>query len=152
MLKAVPIVRYADEFKTHLLINNTPWILKEKGAYLLSHLDTKKDNAMTLIALGQFHSNPTQKFKTSLYRNNLLGIDYFKRILTFNVSTPFLKKNYLMAQSLLNIGNVYQNQKDYYKAIEYYEKVTNQAPDLAEGHAAVLRALLKIYKTDKTLG
>ena len=148
ILKGVPIVKYKNELKNELYINNTVWDIKEKGAYLISHL-LDKDEAVVMLALGQFHSNPVQKFKISAYRNNLLGIDYFKRILTFKSKTPFLKKDFFTAQALLNIGNIFYEQKDYYKAIEYYSKIINTFPDFTEGHAAIMRAILKIYKSDK---
>lgn len=148
LLKKVPFVRYANSFSQHnaVLINNIPFRIHSKGAYLLSHLDTSVEDAQTLLALGSFHSNPVKRFKESPYRNNLLAIDYFQRVLTFKTNASFLTRENYANQSIEGIGNVYYQQKDYYRAQNYFEKMIRENPYNPVGQSGVLRSLLKIYQ------
>ncbi len=148
-LKAVPIVRYANVARNKISINRSLWQIQKKGAYLFTHLDQKENDANTLFALGDFHSNRVQKFQKSKYRNNLLGIDYYKRILFFATNAGFFEKDDFRANALLSIGNVYYNQKDYYRSNEYFEKIVTKFTDHAGGHSGILRSLLKIYENQK---
>ncbi len=142
----VPIVSYGEKSDTIVLINNVPWRLEKKGAYLIAHLDNEKDEAIILYALGQFHSSPARRFTESPYRNNRLGIDYYQRILNFNSKTPLFGRDDFISKAVLGIGNVYYNQKNYYKAHDYFDKIIQNDPKDIEGQAGMMRALIQIYK------
>ncbi len=144
-IRNVPVVSYTNKNLGQIKLDQSIWTIQKKGAYLISHLDKKDDDAQVLLALGKFHSNPTIKFKNSFYRNNLLGIAYFRRILTFDVKVPFLKGDDYRAMALGGIGDVYYQQKKYYKSNEYYEKIVINQPDNIIGHAGILKNLLKLY-------
>ena len=148
-IKDVPTVGYSNDTKNQLRINGSFWNLEKKGVYLTSHLDEKEVNAMVLLALGKFHSNPAKRFRRSSYRNNLLGIGYFKRILTFETKSPLFRKDSYLSKALQGIGNVYYRQKDYFKSNEYFEKSITNQPNDPFGHAGVLRNLLRLYKKQR---
>ena len=148
-IKKVPTVSYLSGEKNRLRIDNSPWNLEKKGAYLIAHLDKKESNSAVLLALGKFHSNPVKRFRRSPYRNNLLGIGYFKRILTFETTFPLLEKENYQSKALQGIGSVYYHQKDYFKSNEYFEKIITHQPDNALGHAGILRNLLSLYKDQR---
>ena len=147
--RSVPIVRYSNGGFGQLKIDRSLWNLEKKGAYLISHLDKKENDAGVLMALGRFHSNPVKRFKDSPYRNNLLGINYFRRILTFEVKTPFLREDETMAMALGGIGDIYYQQKDHYKSNEYFEKIITNQPGSVIGHAGIIKNLLKLYSKQK---
>ena len=146
LIKKVPSVRYESSNEKIVLINNVPWELEKKGAYLLKHLDKKEEDANLLLALGSFHSNPAKRFHENYYRNNLLGIDYFRRVLTFDVETPFLQEDKVISNAVMGIGDVYYNQKDYYRSLEYFDKIVKNDPVSISGHAGVIKSLLQIFR------
>ena len=153
-IKKVPIARYAqngdeiieEERLPLMMINDHRWKIKDKGAYIISHLDKKKNDAKVLVALGEFHSNAVPRFKSQPYRNNLLGIDYFKRVYTFDTKTPLLSKDYYISRAIMGVGDVYYNQKDYYRSLNYYDKIRSKNPKSVVAQTGVLKALLKIAK------
>ena len=147
--RSVPTIRYSNGDFGQLKIDRSLWNLEKKGAYLISYLDKKENDAKVLMALGRFHSNPVKRFKDSPYRNNLLGIDYFKRILTFEVKTPFFRKDETMAMALGGIGDVYYQQKDHYISNEYFAKIIANQPGSVIGHAGIIKNLLKLYSKQK---
>ena len=147
-IKKVPTVSYGAS-PNQLNINRSSWLLQKKGAYLIAHLDKKEANAPVLFALGKFHSNHIKKFKNSPYKNNILGIDYFKRMLTFQTKTPFFEKDKYIAKALGGIGDVYYQQNNYYKSSEYFEKIVTQQPNNVIGHSGVLKNLLRLYAKQK---
>ncbi|MDH5719575.1 MAG: hypothetical protein OEZ13_03045, partial [Spirochaetia bacterium] len=148
IIKKVPSVRYASGDKSTVLINNIPWNLEKEGAYLIKHLKKGEEDANLLLALGNFHSNPAKRFHESPYRNNLLGIDYFRRVMTFDVETPAFSGNSHISSAVLGIGNVYYNQKDYYRSLEYFDKVVKNDVQNIGGHTGVLKSLIQIYRAD----
>lgn len=149
LLKKVPVVTYRDKNKNAITMNNIPFQVATKGAYLIGHLDRNEVNARVLMALGYFHSNPVQRFKTSPYRNNLLGIDYFQRIRNFDVETPVFEGDNFRAKATLGIGDVYYNQGEYYRSLDYFEKIIRNNPQNVAGQTGVLKAMLKIYRSDR---
>ncbi|MCS6985022.1 MAG: tetratricopeptide repeat protein [Leptospiraceae bacterium] len=147
ILEKVPFVEYANKNEEVISLNGLKLTLKKYGAFLISQLIRKKENAQVLLALGQFHSNPAKKFRQSPYHNNLLAIDYFKRLLTFKVETPLFEKEKYLTYAISGIGNVYYYQKDYYRALEYFEKITREDPYSVPGQTGVMQCLLKLYQT-----
>jgi len=145
LVKKVPILRY-NKNKQIVFLNNIPVKIISKGAYIISHLDNKRNEAKVLLALGKFHSLPITQFKNSLFRNNLLGIDYFNRCLTFQIDTPAFKKDKYLSHAINGIGFVYYNQKLYYKSLDYFEKILKKDPENIEAQAGAIATLLKIFK------
>ncbi len=148
-VRSVPPVSYSGEGFGQIRLGKSNWTLEKKGAYLISHLDKNDNDAIVLAALGKFHSSPAKNFNRSPYRNNLLGIDYFKRILNFKVETPLFRKDDYMAIALGGIGDVYYQQNDYYKSNEYFKKIITNQPENIIGHSGVLKNLLKLYSKQK---
>lgn len=142
----VPVVSYSEESEDIVLINSIPWRLEKKGAYLMTHLDRKKDEAVVLYALGQFHSSPARRFHESAYRNNRLGIDYYQRILNFDPKMPIFGRDNYLSKAVMGIGEVYYNQKNYYKAHDYFEKIMQNDPKDVGGQAGMMRTLIQIYR------
>ncbi|MFO1525918.1 MAG: hypothetical protein U1F16_08090 [Turneriella sp.] len=89
-LKRVPVVAYGGENVVN--VNGTPLAMGKKGAYVISHLDNKKDEAQVLLALWPFHANRSRRFAREPYKNNHLGADYYRRVLMANPATPAFKK------------------------------------------------------------
>ena len=148
-IKQPPRVSYANFDKDQLQINGLLWGLQKKGAYLITHLDKKEANAQVLLALGKFHTDPVKRFRKSPYRNNLLGIGYFRRILTFETKSPLFEKEEYKLKAWHGIGNVYYQQGDYFKSSEYFNKAVTTKPNDISGHAGILRNLLNLYKDQK---
>ncbi len=148
-IQGIPIIRYiTSNNHKNIFINGIIAHIHKKGAYLKTHLDGKKDDAYTLIALGKFHTNLIKRFRSSLYFNNLLGIDYFNKILTFETSTPLFHGNKVITHALSGIGNVYYNQGDYFRANKYFHKIIKNNPKGIMGHTGILRSLLAVYAKD----
>ncbi len=143
----VPVAAYGPK-NNILLLNGTAFSLKSKGAYLITHLDKKKNDGRVLMALAAFHSNHSRRFHDSPYRNNRLGIDYYQRILNFKTEFPFGKKARYLNDSVMGIGEIYFNQNNYTKALEYYERVVLANPRNPGGQSGILRSLIRISKTN----
>jgi len=146
LLNKVPIVEYGADNQDKVVINNILFKLVKKGAYIITHLDLKKDEAIVLYALGDFHSNPARRFYSSPYRNNILGIDYYQRIITFTAKDDSLFGEDFKSKAILGIGNVYYNQKDFYRSHDYYNKIIEADPKNVDGQAGMLRTLIQLYK------
>jgi tetratricopeptide (TPR) repeat protein len=144
-LKRVPVVRISEEDQNIIHVNNTSWLLHKPGAYLIDSLYKKELEAETLIALGKFHSNHVRRFRNSPYRNNELGIDYLERILTFDTKTPSFQKEALINRAILSIGDIYYYQRDFYQALDYYEKIIQKDPTVPDAQAGVVKTLLRIF-------
>lgn len=144
-LKRVPVVAYAAG-EGVLSVNGTQLALGKKGAYVLSHLDNKKDEAQVLNALGQFHSNPARRFAREPYKNNFLAADYYRRVLMSNPATPMFKKEEMMDRAVMGIGDIFYHEKDYDRSLEYYKKIVDKDHDHVAAHAGILKALLKLFK------
>ena len=143
-LKRVPVVAYNGD--SMVAVNGTPLALVKKGAYVVSHLDNKKDEAQVLLALGQFHSNPSRRFAREPLKNNYLGADYYRRVLMANPATPAFKKEEMMDRAVMGIGDIFYNEKDYDRALDYYKKIIDKEPDNVAAHAGILKALIKLFQ------
>ncbi|MBV6493848.1 MAG: hypothetical protein LDLANPLL_01872 [Turneriella sp.] len=144
-LKRVPIVAYASGDK-RITVNGTPLTLIKKGAYVLSRLDNKKDEAQVLLALGGFHANPSARFAKTFYKNNYLGADYYRRVLMAQPKAPAFKKEEMLDRAVMGIGDIYYNEKDYDHALDYYKKIIDKEPNNVTAHAGILKSLLKLFK------
>lgn len=143
-LKRVPVVAYNGE--NMVAVNGTPLALVKKGAYVISHLDNKKDEAQVLLALGQFHANPSRRFAREPLKNNYLGADYYRRVLMANPATPAFKKEEMMDRAVMGIGDIFYHEKDYDRALDYYKKIIDKEPDNVTAHAGILKALIKLFQ------
>ncbi len=143
-LKRVPVVAYAGG-ESMVAVNGTPLAVGKKGAYVISHLDNRKDEAQVLLALGQFHSNPSRRFGREPYKNNFLGADYYRRVLMANPATPAFKKEEMMDRAVMGIGDIFYHEKDYDRALDYYKKILDKEPDNVTAHAGVLKSLIKLF-------
>ncbi len=144
--EVVPIIKWADMEKNLVRVDAIPFRLVEHGAYTITHLKQGKDYAQVLLALGDFHTNPVNRFKESDYKNNLLGINYYQRILTFQPETPLFSGDEYISKAVLGIGNVYYYQRDYYKSLDYFEKIIRNDPYDINGQSGVIHNLIKIYQ------
>ncbi len=142
----VPIIKWADMEKNLVRVDAIPFRLVEHGAYTITHLKQGKDYARVLLALGDFHTNPVNRFKESDYKNNLLGINYYQRILTFQPQMPLFSGDEYISKAVLGIGNVYYYQRDYYKSLDYFEKIIRNDPYDINGQSGVIHNLIKIYQ------
>ncbi|MDH4201219.1 MAG: tetratricopeptide repeat protein, partial [Spirochaetia bacterium] len=147
IIQKVPIIRYKDKTKTILLINDIPWKLEKAGAYIKTHLDKEKDEAIVLYALGEFHSSPARKFSTSPYHNNRLGIDYYNRILNFKNSAPLFENEKFISKAILGIGDVFYDNGDYNRAHDYFEKIIRKDPYDVDGQTGMMKTLIKMYES-----
>lgn len=143
-LKRVPVVAYAGN-ESAVSVNGTPLAMAKKGAYVISHLDNKKDEAQVLLALGQFHSNPSRRFSREPYKNNFLGADYYRRVLMANPATPAFKKEEMLDRAVMGIGDIFYHEKDYDRALDYYKKIVDKEPDNVVAHAGILKSLIKLF-------
>jgi tetratricopeptide (TPR) repeat protein len=144
-VKRVPVVAYAGG-ENAVSVNGTPLAMGKKGAYVISHLDNKKDEAQVLLALGQFHSNPSRRFAREAYKNNFLGADYFRRVLMSNPAAPAFKKEEMLDRAIMGIGDIFYHEKDYDRSLDYYKKIVDKDHDHVAAHAGILKALLKLHK------
>ncbi len=144
-LKRVPVVAYAGG-EGAVSVNGTALAMGKKGAYVISHLDNKKDEAQVLNALGQFHSNPSRRFAREPYKNNFLAADYYRRVLMSNPATPVFKKEEMMDRAVMGIGDIFYHEKDYDRSLDYYKKIVDKDHDHVAAHAGILKALLKLFK------
>ncbi|MFO1526457.1 MAG: tetratricopeptide repeat protein [Turneriella sp.] len=143
-LKRVPVVAYGGENVVN--VNGTPLAMGKKGAYVISHLDNKKDEAQVLLALGSFHANPSRRFAREPYKNNYLGADYYRRVLMANPATPAFKKEEMMDRAVMGIGDIFYHEKDYDRALDYYKKIVDKEPDNVTAHAGILKALIRLFQ------
>lgn len=144
-LKRVPVISFSKEDQNIIHVNNTSWLLHKPGAYVIDSLYKEALEAETLIALGKFHSNHVRRFRNSPYRNNELGIDYLERILTFDTKSPAFEKEAVINRAILSIGDVYYYQRDFYQALDYYEKIIQKDPTVPDAQAGVVKTLLRIF-------
>ncbi|HRP70479.1 MAG TPA: tetratricopeptide repeat protein, partial [Turneriella sp.] len=144
-LKRVPVVNYANGDKA-LNVGGAQLTLQKKGAYVVSHLDNHKDEAAVLLALGNFHSNPSARFARTAYKNNYLGADYYRRVLMARPSTPAFKKEEMLDRAVMGIGDIFYHEKNYDRALDYYKKIIDKEPDNVTAHAGVLKSLLKLFQ------
>lgn len=144
-LKRVPVVSYGSG-EGWLSVNGTQLALARKGAYVLSHLDNKRDEAQVLLALGSFHGNPSRRFAREPYKNNYLAADYYRRVLMANPATPAFKKEEMLDRAVMGIGDLFYHEKDYDRALDYYKKIVDKEPNNVIAHAGILKALLKLFQ------
>lgn len=142
-LKRVPVVAYSGG-ESAVSVNGTPLGLGRKGAYVITHLDNKKDEAQVLLALGSFHANPSRRFSKEPYKNNYLGADYYRRVLMANPATPAFKKEEMLDRAVMGIGDIFYHEKDYDRSLDYYKKIIDKEPDHVIAHAGILKALIKL--------
>lgn len=143
-LKRVPVVAYNGD--SMVVVNGTPLALVKKGAYVISHLDNKKDEAQVLLALGQFHANPSRRFARDALKNNYLGADYYRRVLMAHPAAPAFKKEEMMDRAVMGIGDIFYHEKDYDRALDYYKKIIDKEPDNVTAHAGILKALIRLFQ------
>ncbi len=143
-LKRVPVVKYAGNEKT-IKVNGTDLALRKKGAYVVSHLDNAKDEALVLLALGSFHSNPSPRFAREPYKNNFLGADYYRRILMATPAMPTFKKEQVLDRAVMGIGDIFYHEKEYDRALDYYKKIVDKEPKNVAANAGIMKALLKLF-------
>ncbi|HMY10417.1 MAG TPA: tetratricopeptide repeat protein, partial [Turneriella sp.] len=144
-LKRVPVVQYGGGDNS-LSVNGTQLALSKKGAYVISHLDNKRDEAQVLLALGSFHGNPSRRFAREPYKNNYLAADYYRRVLMANPATPAFKKEEMLDRAVMGIGDLFYHEKDYDRALDYYKKIIDKEPNNVVAHAGILKALLKLFQ------
>lgn len=143
-LKRVPVVAYAGD--GWLSVNGTQLALGKKGAYVISHLDNKRDEAQVLLALGSFHGNPSRRFAREPYKNNYLAADYYRRVLMANPATPAFKREEMLDRAVMGLGDLFYHEKDYDRALDYYKKIIDKEPLSVAGHAGIFKALLKLHQ------
>ncbi|MBS0618034.1 MAG: tetratricopeptide repeat protein [Spirochaetes bacterium] len=144
-LKRVPVVAYAGGEGT-VAVNGTPLTLTKKGAYVVAHLDNKRDEALVLLALGSFHSNPSRRFAREFYKNNYLGADYYRRVLMARPAAPAFKKEEMLDRAVMGIGDIFYHEKDYDRSLDYYKKIVDKEPDNVTAHAGILKALIRLFQ------
>lgn len=142
-LKRVPVVAYSGG-ESAVSVNGTLLALGKKGAYVITHLDKKKDEAQVLLALGAFHANPSRRFSRDPLKNNYLGADYYRRVLMANPTSPAFKKEEMMDRAVMGIGDIFYHEKDYDRSLDYYKKIIDKEPDHVIAHAGILKALIKL--------
>lgn len=145
LLKRVPVVSYAGGDGT-LSVNGIQLAVKKKGAYVVSHLDNKRDEAQVLLALGSFHGNPSRRFAREPYKNNYLAADYYRRVLMANPATPAFRKEEMLDRAVMGIGDLFYHEKDYDRSLDYYKKIVDKEPNNVVAHAGILKALLKLFQ------
>ncbi|GAB4432017.1 MAG: tetratricopeptide repeat protein [Turneriella sp.] len=144
-LRRVPVVNYGGS-EGFLSVNGTQLVLSKKGAYVISHLDNKRDEAQVLLALGSFHGNPSRRFAREPHKNNYLAADYYRRVLMANPATPAFKKEEMLDRAVMGIGDLFYHEKDYDRALDYYKKIIDKEPNNVIAHAGILKALLKLFQ------
>jgi len=144
-LKRVPVVAYAGG-EGAVAVNGTPLTLTKKGAYVVAHLDNKRDEALVLLALGAFHSNPSRRFAREFYKNNFLGADYYRRVLMARPAAPAFKKEEMLDRAVMGIGDIFYHEKDYDRSLDYYKKIVDKEPNNVTAHAGILKALIRLFQ------
>lgn len=119
--------------------SNVTRILEAPGAYTVSRLRDGKLDKLTLLSLGKFHAHSSQSFKDSPYRNEELGIDYYKLILTL-LELP----DDVDARS--GIGDIYYNRQEFGAASREYNKILEKFPNEIKGHAGLLNTYIELWK------
>lgn len=119
--------------------SNVTRTLEVPGAYTVSRLRDGKLDKLTLLSLGKFHSHHSQSFKDSPLRNEDLGIDYYKLILTL-LELP----DDVDARS--GIGDVYYNRQEFGAASREYNKILEKFPNEIKGHAGLLNTYIELWK------
>ncbi|MCB1146472.1 MAG: tetratricopeptide repeat protein, partial [Leptospiraceae bacterium] len=145
-LQKVPVSGWQDQKKSIIQLDGIPWKMDSAGAYLVNRLAGNKDSANVLLALGAFHSNPARRFVRHGLRNNLLGLDYYRRVLTFETQTPMFGREEAASAAVMGIGDVYYNQQEYYKALDYFDRIVKTDPYDIAGQTGILKTLIKIYR------
>lgn len=143
--KRVPVVSYGGS-EGYLSVNGVQLVLGKKGAYVISHLDNKRDEAQVLLSLGSFHGNPSRRFAREPYKNNYLAADYYRRVLMASPATPAFKKEEMLNRAVMGIGDLFYHEKDYDRALDYYKKIVDKEPNNVAAHAGILKALLKLFQ------
>lgn len=119
--------------------SNAVRTLEAPGAYTLTRLRDGKLDKTTLLSLGKFHSHSSQSFKESPYRNEELGIDYYRLILTL-LELP----DDVDARS--GIGDVYYNRQEFGAASREYNRILEKFPNEIKGHAGLLNTYIELWK------
>lgn len=119
--------------------SNAVRTLDSPGAYTLTRLRDGKLDKTTLLSLGKFHSHSSQSFKESPYRNEELGIDYYRLILTL-LELP----DDVDARS--GIGDVYYNRAEFGAASREYNRILEKFPNEIKGHAGLLNTYIELWK------
>lgn len=116
--------------------------LEVPGAYTVTRLRDGNLDKRTLLSLGKFHSHNAQSFtrrpEGQKYKNDDLGIDYYRLILTL-MEMP----DDVDARS--GIGEVYYNRKEYASAAREYNKIIEKFPNEIKGHAGLLNTYIQIW-------
>ncbi len=129
--------------------DKVPRKVVKAGAYIVSRLRDDVHDAETYISLGKFHSFHRKDFieqlpgkTTKQYKNDLLAIEYFKRVFT-DVGQP----DNITATA--GIAKVYYNKEEFATAAKYYNDIIERSPKDAVGHGGILSTYIEMWKRDK---
>lgn len=109
------------------------------GAYLVDQLRDERWHKNTLVNLARFHSNHAANFENNIYKNDGLGIDYYRVILTLMNKPEDI-------EARIGIGDIYYEQRNYGKAARYYNKALESHPMDVRGHAGLLNTYIENWK------
>ncbi|MCB1193820.1 MAG: tetratricopeptide repeat protein, partial [Leptospiraceae bacterium] len=116
------------------------------GAYIVSRLGYNVHDVETYINLAKFHSNISRSFVQPMsgksYKNDRLAISYYKSVLT-DAEEP----NNI--QALSGLAKVYYNEKEFSKAVAYYNKIVEKFPKNPIGHGGLLSSFIEMWKEKK---
>ncbi|MDH5656960.1 MAG: tetratricopeptide repeat protein, partial [Spirochaetia bacterium] len=116
------------------------------GAYTTARLRDEELDRTTLINLGRFHSFVARDFiearSGKKYKNDNLGIDYYKLILTL-MNRPD------DVEAMAKIGDVYYNRKDFIASAREFNKILDKSPAAIEGHSGIIKTYVEIWKEEK---
>ena len=150
IIKNVPNFRIKPKVlqDSYIEINGIPFSVVKKGA-LLENIFDKKVAPETIAALGNFHSNNIQSFQNHILKNDNLAISYYKEILdSKELKLKWNEYNKLQYEStaLANIGNVYYNQKNYDKALKYFDTAIKNNPKNIKAQAGFTKTIIESYQ------
>ncbi|MCB1304843.1 MAG: hypothetical protein KDK37_11220, partial [Leptospiraceae bacterium] len=115
------------------------------GAYIVSRLRDKEMDRENLMSLGRFHSNNSTRFVSTAegqkYKNDQLGIDYYRLILTLLNSPDD-------AEALAGIGKIHYDREEFGAAARKYNEILEKHPAQIEGHAGLINTYIELWKRD----
>lgn len=125
---------------------NTRRRLEIPGAYTVSRLRDGKLDKQTILSLGKFHSHGAQSFtkraEGQKYKNDELGIDYYRLILTLMEMPDDI-------DARAGIGDVYYNKKEFTDAAREYNKILEKFPADIKGHAGLLNTYIEVWRANE---
>ncbi|MCE9599536.1 MAG: hypothetical protein K8S54_16375 [Spirochaetia bacterium] len=125
---------------------NTRRRLEIPGAYTVTRLRDGKLDKQTILSLGKFHSHSAQSFtkraEGQKYKNDELGIDYYRLILTLMEMPDDI-------DARAGIGEVYYNKKEFTSAAREYNKILEKFPGEIKGHAGLLNTYIEVWRENE---